>query len=402
MKKLLLTFSLVALLLSLKAQTKVYYSDLYAKMSASGATAVSVEGSTDASSLITPGDLKRGSGFGSSGLQYGFSAANTIYTVSNPSYASDTTGAVANNQYFEFSFTVGAITSTNELNLTGISAILRRSGAGNKNYFWKYAINSGGFNYIDGSLKTDFDPTANTAGLDQGVISLLGISALQNLSSGTLVTFRLYGYGATTVGGSFAIGKATSSLYALTVFGSGSALPVSLTSFTAKANKQGAVNLAWSTASEQDNSHFEVTRSVNGVDFEKIAEVKGNGNSDVVSKYSYTDTKPVAGTNYYRLKQIDFNGDFAYSAITTAKVGLGSDNLTVAVAANKSAVTVNYKASVGGKAHFGIYNSTGVKLASVEQTVTAGLNQISIPANLGNSIHILNVSQAGATASIKF
>ena len=120
------------------------------------------------------------------------------------------------------------------------------------------------------------------------------------------------------------------------------------------------------------------------------------------SKYTYTDTKPVAGTNYYRLKQIDFNGDFAYSAIATAKVGLGSDNLTVAVAANKSAVTVNYKATVGGKAHFGIYNSTGVKLASVQQTVTAGLNQISIPANLGNSIHILNVSQAGATASIKF
>ncbi len=195
------------------------------------------------------------------------------------------------------------------------------------------------------------------------------------------------------------------SLSPLTAIESGAGvttLPVSLTSFTAKPNKQGTVNLSWSTASEQNNSHFEVTRAANGVDFEKIAEVKGNGNSDVVRHYSYTDTKPVVGTNYYRLKQVDFNGDFAYSTVATAKVGLGNDNLTVAVAANKSAVTVNYKASVGGKAYFAIYNTAGVKLASVEKTVTVGLNQISIPANLGNSLHVLNVSQAGATASTKF
>lgn len=179
-------------------------------------------------------------------------------------------------------------------------------------------------------------------------------------------------------------------------------LPVSLTSFTAKTNKQGSVNLAWTTASEKDNSHFEVTRSANGVDFEKLQEVKGSGNSDVVRNYSYTDTKPAVGVNYYRLKQVDFDGDFAFSGIATAKVGLAGDNLTVSVSANRSSVSVNYIAITSGKALFNIYNVSGAKIATVEQTVNVGANQINIPVNLGNAIHVLNVAQAGASASTKF
>lgn len=179
-------------------------------------------------------------------------------------------------------------------------------------------------------------------------------------------------------------------------------LPVSLTTFTAKANKQGTVNLAWSTASEKDNSHFEVTRSANGVDFEKLQEVKGSGNSDVVRNYSYTDTKPAVGVNYYRLKQVDFDGDFAFSGVATAKVGLAGDNLTVSVSANRSSVSVNYIATTRGKALFNIYNVSGAKIATLEKTVNVGANQINIPVNLGNAIHILNVAQAGASASTKF
>lgn len=179
-------------------------------------------------------------------------------------------------------------------------------------------------------------------------------------------------------------------------------LPVQLTSFTAKANKQGTVNLAWTTASEKDNSHFEVTRSANGVDFIKLDEVKGNGNSDIVRTYSYTDAKPVVGTNYYRLKQVDIDGKFAFSSVATAKVGLSSDNLTAAVSANRTSVAITYNALASGKALFNVYNISGAKIATVERNVNAGVNQISIPANLGNSLHVLSVSQAGATASTKF
>lgn len=179
-------------------------------------------------------------------------------------------------------------------------------------------------------------------------------------------------------------------------------LPVTMALFTAKAKKQGTVNLVWATASEKNNSHFDVTRSVNGVDFDKIGEIKGAGNSDVVKNYSYTDANPSVGANYYRLKQVDFNGDFAYSQVAIAKVGLSNNNLAVSVANDKSSVAVNYNAITSGKAFFAIYNVTGAKLATVEKTVGVGNNQIRIPVQLGNSIHVLSVSQAGATASTKF
>ncbi|WAC39615.1 hypothetical protein [Pedobacter sp. SL55] len=181
-----------------------------------------------------------------------------------------------------------------------------------------------------------------------------------------------------------------------------SPLPVKLASFTAKANKQGTVSLAWSTASEQNNSHFEVTRSADGKSFAKIGQVQGNGNSSTTKNYSYVDASPVAGVNYYQLKQVDFDGTYELSGVVSAKVGLSNDNLTASASANRTLVAVTYNALANGKALFNVYSISGAKIATVEQTVTAGLNKISIPANLGNSIHILNVSQAGATASIKF
>ncbi len=179
-------------------------------------------------------------------------------------------------------------------------------------------------------------------------------------------------------------------------------LPVSLLTFTAKANKSGSVNLAWATASETNNAYFEVTRATDGVNFTKISQVAGRGNANTTQNYSTTDSKPVAGTNYYRLKQVDNDGKFALSSIVSATVGLGNGNLTVSATANRSAVKINYTAAAGGSASFSIYNIAGVKLATVNRTVSAGQNQIEIPVALGSSIHILKATQAGSTSSIKF
>ncbi|MEJ8804538.1 T9SS type A sorting domain-containing protein [Pontibacter sp. H249] len=89
-------------------------------------------------------------------------------------------------------------------------------------------------------------------------------------------------------------------------------LAVELISFTGKATESG-INLEWSTASEENNSHFDVERSTDGKSFEKIAKIEGNGNSNTVIKYSFNDTNPQFGENYYRLRQADFDGQFEYS-----------------------------------------------------------------------------------------
>ncbi len=95
-------------------------------------------------------------------------------------------------------------------------------------------------------------------------------------------------------------------------------VPVELSSFTA-AYINNKTELNWSTASELNNRGFEIYRSVYAEDsptnrmWQLIGFVNGNGTTSENSSYSFIDTNPPTGINYYRLKQIDFDGTFTYS-----------------------------------------------------------------------------------------
>ena len=101
-----------------------------------------------------------------------------------------------------------------------------------------------------------------------------------------------------------------------------SALPVDLMYFNASL-KNSYAELIWATAMEENNSHFEIQRSLDGQNFEKIAEEPGNGNSMNIIKYQYQDVNIPTQDDpiYYRLKQVDFDGAFEYSPIVYVKSG---------------------------------------------------------------------------------
>ncbi len=97
----------------------------------------------------------------------------------------------------------------------------------------------------------------------------------------------------------------------------GTVVPVELVSFAADANGNN-VNLNWSTATEINNSGFEIERSVisnevRNTNWEKVGFVNGNGTTTETQMYSYVDEDLASGKYLYRLKQIDFNGTFEYS-----------------------------------------------------------------------------------------
>jgi len=93
------------------------------------------------------------------------------------------------------------------------------------------------------------------------------------------------------------------------------ALPVELTAFTA-AFVGTNVKLDWTTATELNNSGFEIQRSANGSQFTTVAFVQGHGTTTEVQQYSFVDRSTDTRVNYsYRLKQIDFNGTSAYSEV---------------------------------------------------------------------------------------
>ncbi len=120
------------------------------------------------------------------------------------------------------------------------------------------------------------------------------------------------------------------SIFELQAFGTpnDSTLPVSLINFNSKLLTSGGVNLNWATASEQNNSHFLLERSSNGVTFAPLQKVNSKGsNSSTRLDYQYLDRKPLHGINYYRLSQVDLNGDTKIVGHTTQNVGLGSQSL---------------------------------------------------------------------------
>jgi len=95
-------------------------------------------------------------------------------------------------------------------------------------------------------------------------------------------------------------------------------LPVTFKSFDG-VMQNGRSLLNWTTTNEINNKGFDVERSADGQVFSPIGFVAGQNNSNVENSYTYTDVKPVNGTNYYRLKQIDNDGKFTYSGIIQLK-----------------------------------------------------------------------------------
>jgi len=98
-------------------------------------------------------------------------------------------------------------------------------------------------------------------------------------------------------------------------------LPVELVSFGLD-NQEKSVLLNWETKSETDNDYFVVLRSQNGIDFEKIGELNGQGNSSVIVNYQFIDERPLYGTSYYKLQQVDFNGESSFSQILSTSVSV--------------------------------------------------------------------------------
>ena len=122
------------------------------------------------------------------------------------------------------------------------------------------------------------------------------------------------------------IGAADGSLYHYTGDGC-PPLPVELAYFHAFLENNKEVVLRWMTASEENNEGFEIQRSFDGENWKTIDFVIGQGTTTEITTYEYFDANPLAGINYYRLKQVDlptgqagFDNEFEYSSIRVVEL----------------------------------------------------------------------------------
>jgi hypothetical protein len=132
-----------------------------------------------------------------------------------------------------------------------------------------------------------------------------GIGINQSYTATT--TFRLYFWGGTLDG--------TVRLDNVRVTHSYTTLPIELVYFKGNSNLN-RIDLEWMTASEINNSHFEIEKSYNGFEFENITTLNSIGNSQQIITYYYTDFSiHNSEIIYYRLKQTDHDGQFSYSPV---------------------------------------------------------------------------------------
>jgi len=137
------------------------------------------------------------------------------------------------------------------------------------------------------------------------------------------------GMGAGTISSSIA---ATSFVGPLTfgslLSGAVNPLPIELLSFDAKLNDK-VVDLSWSTATEINNDYFTIERSSDAINFDKVLDKPGAGNSNQIIQYIDVDRKPLPEVSYYRLKQTDFDGQFSYSDIVAVKNILDKNAISI-------------------------------------------------------------------------
>ncbi len=96
-------------------------------------------------------------------------------------------------------------------------------------------------------------------------------------------------------------------------------LPIELTSFNAEKLEHHQIRIRWTTESERNNAYFELEKSMDTQQWTVIDTQTGAGNSSEILHYQFIDSHPFPNTNYYRLKQIDFNGSTTYSEVIQAE-----------------------------------------------------------------------------------
>jgi hypothetical protein len=173
--------------------------------------------------------------------------------------------------------------------------------------------------------------------------------------------------------------------------------PVSITSFTGKKANNG-VELKWQTASELNNNYFEVLRSENGKDFTSIGTIKGNGTSQEIRNYNFTDVNPVSGANYYQLKQTDFDGTAKIVGETVA-VTFGNNLPEFNVSSNSNTLKVFVFANNAGSNNLVITDMQGKKVAQDSRILAKGYNIFSI--NVGSLNAGVFVAQSSNADGIK-
>lgn len=170
-------------------------------------------------------------------------------------------------------------------------------------------------------------------------------------------------------------------------------LPVDLAHFTVTARDKTA-HLTWATASEVDNDYFLVEKSLDGKSFEAIGKVAGHGTTTREQQYSYEDHE-LYPMNYYRLKQVDYDGAHEYSKVITLEKSIGEDVHIINRTVRQSLQIDN---GLTGQVTYTVLDLNGRTLST--GTLAPALNDIDV-SSVPSGLFIVSIASAGQVISEK-
>lgn len=173
----------------------------------------------------------------------------------------------------------------------------------------------------------------------------------------------------------------------------GGPLPVNFLSLNA-ALQGGGVAINWKTSFENNNRYFDVEKSVDGNNWSTINSVNGAGNSSVVKSYSSYDAKPIAGNNYYRIRQVDNDGNFKFSDVVKVKVVIEKTGVTVVANPFVNNITVDFLSPTNQNVSVRIMDISGKVVGQEKWRINKGSSRITYNnvSNLQKGMYIFTVS----------
>lgn len=171
-------------------------------------------------------------------------------------------------------------------------------------------------------------------------------------------------------------------------------LPIELTYFTAKPTAENQVALEWRTESEENNDFMAVERSQDGQKFFEIGVVKGNGTTLEPQVYNFVDAAPKAGVNYYRLKQVDYDGTMEYHKVVAVNIKESIAGVSVYPTLVNDVVNVTFE----GNAQLTVRNVAGKVMKQVQAAEFVTLNV----ADLAAGTYFLMIEAGQAVETVRF
>ncbi|MCW3113043.1 MAG: carboxypeptidase regulatory-like protein [Segetibacter sp.] len=144
--------------------------------------------------------------------------------------------------------------------------------------------------------------------------------------------------------------------------------------------KDAGVQVDWDVASETNIHHYDVEKSVDGVNFEKVINVVAAGNNNTERNYSWFDKNPINGDNFYRIKSVDNAGQVKYSNVVIVKIGNGKSSIVIYPnPVTNKAIFVQLNNQPKGNYIVQLYNNLGQQLMNVTVNHTGGSATQRIP-----------------------